>query len=326
MHGVGLGMPCQRHCFLPHSLTQNLVVLNACRRRVGCSRIRLVTGGGFKGRLCGSAYRGDGLETGAGVESLVELVVVNNNDVEQAYRAIDGWLEDHEVTLRGLQYIEDCVVACEDDEERRVALNWIGERLAASLLGLPSHGVGEVQQRGDEGDVFVDNVNIGGNDCSSVAEGVASELQLSMQGMQLLQQQAVALEATIGIRKAESIVQILGRKRMSDGMKKVAIPEKGDAWRILEVLVQVQDRVERRDMLHEAFVPIDETEDEEYGEEEALSTTPFTLLQIVQTCLASQEELDTLCCGISGRHDGVVQALEEMREDIIESIDGNASC
>ena len=80
--------------------------------------------------------------------------------------------------------------------------------------------------------------------------------------------------------------------------------------------------------ISEAFVPIDETEDEEYGEEEALSTTPFALLQIVQTCLASQNELDNMCRGISATysHDDVVHVLEELREDIIESIDGNVSC
>lgn len=296
--------------------------------RVSLRHTKVAYSGSRKGLLCCCKDGGEGPMTA--VETLVERIV---EDRERGYRAIDVWLEDNDVTLRVLQYIEDCVVACED-EGRRYALDIVGERLTASLLGLSTClDMGEVQ-RGEE--EMIERASLKGEsgegvgDGSSVAKGgVASELQLSMQGMELLQQQAVALEATIGIRKAESIVQILGRKRVSDDdMKTVAIPEKGDAWRILEVLVQVPDRVERRDMLHEAFVPIDETEDEEYGEEEALSTTPFALLQIVQACLASQNELDNMCRGISAtwsRHD-VVHALKELREDIMESIDGNVSC
>ncbi|KAI8104643.1 hypothetical protein M9434_003196 [Picochlorum sp. BPE23] len=296
--------------------------------RVSLRQTRVNYSGSVEGLVCCCTHGGEGPMTA--VDTLVECLV---EDRERGYRAIDAWLEDNDVTLRVLRYIEDCVVACED-EGRRYALDIVGERLAASLLGLSTClDEGEVQ-RGEE--EMSERASLEGqseegvDEGSSVAKGgVASELQLSTQGMQLLQQQAVALEATIGIRKAESIVQILGRKRVTDNdMKTVVIPEKGDAWRILEVLVQVQDRVERRDMLHEAFVPIDETEDEEYGEEEALSTTPFALLQIVQTCLASQNELDNMCRGISApySHDEVVHVLEELREDIIESIDGNVSC
>lgn len=101
--------------------------------------------------------------------------------------------------------------------------------------------------------------------------------------LQLCDEQARALEATIGIQKAESLVQLLGRKSLSaDEMLDIQkIPEKSDARRILEVLVTIPDRVERKELMKEAFTPVDDTPGHvaEEEEEEALWTTPMALCQ-----------------------------------------------
>ncbi len=92
------------------------------------------------------------------------------------------------------------------------------------------------------------------------------------------------LEAAMVARKAESVLQLIGRKSISAEDLHVRIPDKSDAVRILEVLMQVEDTAARHEMLADAF---DSGEFEEDEEQEGVWTTPMALFQAIEERLSS---------------------------------------
>jgi hypothetical protein len=92
------------------------------------------------------------------------------------------------------------------------------------------------------------------------------------------------LEAAMIARKAESVLQLIGRKSISSEDLHIRIPDKSDAVRILEVLMDVEDTAARHEMLADAFDRGDFEEDEE---EEGLWTTPMALYQAIEERLSS---------------------------------------
>ena len=143
--------------------------------------------------------------------------------------------------------------------------------------------------------------------------------------LELLEEQARALEATIGVRKAQSIVQLLGRKALSlEEMNRIQnIPEKTDAERVLEALMYIDDREERRELMQEAFIPVSADDGVDTTEEqEAISTTPMALYQHIlswQRKLSMKGNDDILPVqGIS--YQKMQQILEELRTDVFDSL------
>ena len=163
--------------------------------------------------------------------------------------------------------------------------------------------------------------------------------KLSSESLRLLQQQAAALEATMGVRKAESILHLLGRKQVSSSDEQsMTLIEKDASTRILEVLVQIRDRAQRAVMLAEALIPLSEDDsylDEEEGEE-VLSTTPFVLLQTIDRHLNDESHAEILLQDVNLQlqdqgeekieQDHLVNhILPELREDLVSSIESNMS-
>jgi hypothetical protein len=164
-------------------------------------------------------------------------------------------------------------------------------------------------------------------------------LGLSLEGMELLEQQAAALEATMGTQRAQALTEIIGRKEMSavppqDAFTNLLAADA--AGRILEVLLQIDSREDRAAMLPEAFTPPrdemyennDDEQEQEEGEEEELYTTPLQLLQVVDLWLhraqttpsdSSSNDNTRLIAGYSLGLDSdqLVTVLQELREDIL---------
>ena len=250
---------------------------------------------------------------------------------EKLAGVVDSWVEKHgPVTLQMLTSMESknpslMLTSNSDHAYLQNIIEVIGGRLTAHYLGLGSSisTPMALQDKNEQKHKGVEN-------SIPCTEGrTMDEFIVSGESMQLLQQQAMALEATIGIQKAESIVQLLGRKRLSteemDRMQQV--PDKSNAWRILEVLVQIEDRLERRDLMEEAFLPLNnevhssEDVDGFFEEDmEALSTTPMALYQEVRSCLRSAERFDTLLKDISADANSdaakIKATLEQLQDDI----------
>jgi hypothetical protein len=245
---------------------------------------------------------------------------------------VDTWVEKHgPVTLQMLTAMEsrNPSVRLSSNNDRvypQSIIETVGGRLTAHYLGLGS-SISTTIVLQDTTEHKCEEVE---NSMPCTERRNMDDIIVSGESMQLLQQQAMALEATIGIRKAESIVQLLGRKRLSkeeiDRMQQ--IPDKNNAWRILEVLVRIEDRLERRGLLEEAFLPLNDdvqsSEDVDgFFEEdmEALSTTPMALYQEVRSCLRSTERFDTLLKDISADANSdaaqIKAALEELQDDIV---------
>lgn len=157
-------------------------------------------------------------------------------------------------------------------------------------------------------------------------------LGLSTQGMVLLEQQAAALEATMGANRARVLTGILGRKTVAEpDVEFAALREADAAGRILEVLVQVQDRRERAAMLPDAFSPPVESDADAAAlieDEEELSTTPLQLLQTIDLWL---RRCQTAAGAASGNYGSALlpgmelemapeelqRVLREVREDVL---------
>ena len=169
--------------------------------------------------------------------------------------------------------------------------------------------------------------------CSSAALG------LSLEGMKLLEQQAAALEATIGTTRARSLVEIIGRKRLetseeAEQVELLAQPPDA-ARRILEVLVQVDSKEERAAMLADAFTPpTGDAFDTSTEELEEVFTTPLQLLAAVDlwlergsglepSLLPSHERLgmgestEAMDWNGEGESSRFIATLRELREEIL---------
>lgn len=142
--------------------------------------------------------------------------------------------------------------------------------------------------------------------------------------LQRFEEQAQALEATIGKQKAQSIVELLGRKSLSvEEMERIqSIPEKSDAERILEALLCIEDERERKELMEEAFIPVSAVDMAGNTQEvEVLSTTPMALYQVIRSWQHNYEETASIE-GVTGVPFPEVQRiLEELRRDVLDSLD-----
>ena len=106
------------------------------------------------------------------------------------------------------------------------------------------------------------------------------------------------LEASMIARKAESVLQLIGRKAISPDDLHVRIPDQSAAVRILDVLLQAEDATARRMMLADAFDAGEDGQDEfsQDEEREGLWTTPMVLYQAIEQRLgaARGSEADVL--------------------------------
>ena len=97
------------------------------------------------------------------------------------------------------------------------------------------------------------------------------------------------LEALMIARKAESVLQLIGRKAISPNDLHVRIPDQSAAVRILDVLLQAEDATARRMMLADAFDAGEDGQDEfsQDEEREGLWTTPMVLYQAIEQRLGA---------------------------------------
>eukprot|EP00890_Picochlorum_soloecismus_P005990 jgi/Picsp_1/6392/NSC_03740-R1_---NA--- len=233
--------------------------------------------------------------------------------------ALIAWGDENkdDITLDFLRWISDEESQSTDENEKKI-LGSLGSRLTAICLGMmPNGSTGQQDLEGDHEltEMAQSQAKLEGSASAWPIEGGSkrSPIRLSNQGMILMEQQAAAFEATIGIRKAETILQLLGRTSVSEGAP-LHFVEKDVSRRILEVLVQVQDKTQRRVLLAEALVPATEDESEVDDSEEALSTTPFVLLQEVERCLKSPKQLENL------EQDTLLQSSIESLAEILSDI------
>jgi hypothetical protein len=152
--------------------------------------------------------------------------------------------------------------------------------------------------------------------------GKTSPISLSVEGMRLLEQQAAALEVSLGATKAQALTEILGRKSANPSDNSIAygLMAAHTASRILEVLIQMESREERCAMLPNAFIPPDQGQESGTSEDEdALCTTPWQLLQAIDLWLkrSRQEALEIECVD----PEKVVETLKELREDLLGYLD-----
>lgn len=149
-----------------------------------------------------------------------------------------------------------------------------------------------------------------------------SPISLSVEGMRLLEQQAAALEVSLGATKAQALTEILGRKSANPSDNSIAhgLMAAHTASRILEVLIQIDSREERCAMLPNAFIPPDQGQESGMSEDEdALCTTPWQLLQAIDLWLkrSRQEPLEIE----SVDPEKAVETLKELREDLLGYLD-----
>lgn len=139
------------------------------------------------------------------------------------------------------------------------------------------------------------------------------------QGLVALQRRAQEFESHVARSKAQTLTEILGKKLVTDPAEYQRLDAASDAAsRILEVLMQVEDRAERASMLPAAFTPpellgptvIDmETED--------VYTTPIRLLQVVDLWLRRTGDGPNTPSPPEGCEQRRRGLLEELREDIV---------
>ncbi|KAL6766155.1 hypothetical protein ACKKBG_A34920 [Auxenochlorella protothecoides x Auxenochlorella symbiontica] len=135
-------------------------------------------------------------------------------------------------------------------------------------------------------------------------------LALSPEAFAALQAQAEAFGSQLGIKRAQAVLEILGRKILDGGQGGYSGPS--DAERILDVLLEVEEREERRHLAADACSPAPPTTPVPADEEDVVSTTPMALLQAVAAALKA-------CQGDAAR-DSSVEAgrLRELQADLIQ--------
>jgi hypothetical protein len=184
---------------------------------------------------------------------------------------VDAFCEEHVVTMEMLEAVKESSL---NDN----VLELVASRLTSHYLGVVSDSPGL------KGDSAIDHKG-----------KLAIELDL-----------ASKFEASVVARKAESVLQLIGRKTISpeDMHTSIRIPEKSDAVRILDVLMAIDDCDTRRAMLGEAF---DDGEYEDDEEEEGLWTTPMVLYQAIEERLLTAAEKNQS-----------TEILEELKLDILK--------
>jgi len=242
--------------------------------------------------------------------------------------ALLAWANENkdDITLDFLQWISDEESQSIDENEKKILWS-LGSRLTAICIGvMPVGSTGQQGLERDDGLTEVAQSNQKVEGAWPSADGSSRvPIRLSNQGMVLMEQQAAAFEATIGIQKAETILQLLGRASVSEEAQ-LHFTEKNASRRILEVLVQVQDMSQRRVLLAEALVPATEDESEVDESEEALSTTPFVLLQEVERFLKSPKQLEELALdtGLQSSLESLAEILSDIKAGLMEIIQASA--
>ena len=165
-------------------------------------------------------------------------------------------------------------------------------------------------------------------------------LNLSREGMELLQHQAEALDATLGAHRARVLTEIIGRVAISNSKQIDFIDSSDAAGRILSVLVNIPDREERRKLLPDAFtqpgdeIPhVDEEKQADAMSEEQLFTTPLQLLQAIDLWInrlqfdANENGAVKHNCTLliesplELNQQQLLEALSELREDVLAEWD-----
>ncbi|KAI3437835.1 hypothetical protein D9Q98_000281 [Chlorella vulgaris] len=124
----------------------------------------------------------------------------------------------------------------------------------------------------------------------------AAALGLSPEGMTLFQQQAAALEAMVGVSRARSLTEVIGRTKVQGQQQLDRMAEADAAVRILDVLLSVPHRDDRAAMLPDAFDPpassLGEADDAVgySSDEDQVSTSPLRLLQAIDLYLARLQD------------------------------------
>lgn len=158
-----------------------------------------------------------------------------------------------------------------------------------------------------------------------------ASLSLSSEGMELLQQQAMSLEAVINNSKAQSFKSIIGRKRLEaeeQGRMMASLAKADIERRILGFLMAIDDRSERSDALTAAFTPpTDEDCKRSDLDLEQVYTTPLKLmlaLDIWRARLESDDDAssnaaDSLLEGTSLLLSAprILELLKEVKEDVV---------
>jgi len=149
-----------------------------------------------------------------------------------------------------------------------------------------------------------------------------SPISLSVEGMRLLEQQAAALEVSLGATKAQALIEILGRKSANPSDNSIAhgLMAAHTASRILEVLIQIDAREERCAMLPNAFIPPDQGQESGLSEDEdALCTTPWQLLQAIDLWLTRSRQQPLEIESVDPEK--AVETLKELRQDLLGYLD-----
>lgn len=165
---------------------------------------------------------------------------------------------------------------------------------------------------------------------SSAVQQIAA-LGLSPEGMVLFQQQAAALAAVVGVSRARSLTEVVGRAKVQSQRQLHSMAEADAAVRILDVLLSVPERVERAALLPDAFTPsasrADVDDDAAYfsPDEDQVYTTPLRLLHAIDLYLArlrgsstpAGQHVPALVSGGLGLSLAQLKAvLLELREDV----------
>lgn len=200
----------------------------------------------------------------AALEEMRALVEVGRSKSEREVLAlVDAFCAEHGATMEMLTALKELEEA---DMESSGAIEVVAARLTSHLLGVLT----------DSGSLVVQETR----------ERLVKDLALTSE-----------LEATMIARKAESVLQLIGRKAISPDDLHVQIPDQSAAVRILEVMMQVEDSEERLGLLNDAFDSGETREYEDDEEQEGLWTTPMVLYQAIKERLSTARgpEAEVLC-------------------------------
>lgn len=270
---------------------------------------------------------------------------------------LESWVADNrdQVTISFLGWVAEMEAAASGTEQERL---WdLGSRLMALREGFTPVAAASLSQdlaaasaaQQSQSQPLSTALEVAGPAPLGDAVRRNAALGLSVEGMELLEQQAAALEATMGSQRAQALTEILGRKQMKKPEEANTLLAADAAGRILEVLVQIDNREDRAAMLPEAFTPPaplgghnpanagnGSLDVENEDDEEDLYTTPLQLLQSVDLWLqraqsqgSSQQDgrgvaglLGGAALGLDVRR--LVVVLNELREDILGAWDSSS--
>lgn len=245
---------------------------------------------------------------------------------------LEGWAHDNreKLTIGFLSWIEEELTESANEVERK-RLWELGAKLMAIREGLSPVAASKLMNELSTATASAvpdveSRVGISARATTGIQnprKAEPSPVSLSMEGMRLLEQQAAALEVSLGATKAQALTEIIGRKTASASDNSIAygLMAAHTAGRILEVLIQIDSREERCAMLPDAFIPPDQDPDQSgtSDEEDALCTTPWQLLQAIDLWMKrSRQEL--LEIG-DINPDKAIENLKELREDLLGYLD-----